>query len=127
MANTSNYSATIKESSKELTARERIKMKDTTKALSLDDETKVADVIITPESYAVISVHNEKADIQDYEKYVVVDQNGTHYITGSESFWKSFKDIWDEMENENEEYSIIAYRMPSSNYKDKAFITCSIM
>ena len=53
-----DYSATIVECSKELSARERIKIKDTTACTKLDEATQVEDVIIIPDYYAIISVHN---------------------------------------------------------------------
>ena len=120
------YSVSIKETSKNLTAKERIAIKDTTSAVKLDEATQVESVTINPDMFAVLSIHNDKSDNPDYENYIVVDKNGTKYVTGSQSFWTSFMDIWTEMENEDEDWSVLVYRHPSKNYKGKDFITCAV-
>lgn len=122
------YEANITYSSKELTARERIKLKDTTDALSLDDVTNDGHVIIEPDIWAEINIHNENAkegQSTDYSKLIIIDKGGTKYVTGSESFWAAFMEMVKEMEGE--EFSIEAYKVDSKNYKGKQFITCSIV
>ncbi len=120
------YSASIKESSRELSAKERIMLKDTTSAVKLDQATQVEDIHISVDSYAILNIHNDKATPTDYENYIILDKNGTKYVTGSQSFWNAFMDIFSEMENESEEWSIRVYRHPSKNYSGKDFITCAI-
>ena len=120
------YSASIKESSRELTVKERIMLKDTTSAVKLDQATQVEDIHISVDSYAILNIHNDKATPTDYENYIILDKNGTKYVTGSQSFWNAFMDIFTEMENESEEWSIRVYRHPSKNYSGKDFITCAI-
>ena len=120
------YAVAIKESSRELTAKQRIALKDMTDAVKLDEATQVEPVMINVDMYAVLDIHNEKSENPDYENYIVVDKNGTKYSTGSESFWSSFMDIYTEMEGEDEEWALKVYRVPSKNYKGKDFITCSI-
>lgn len=121
------YSVEIKETSKELTAKQRIALKDTSNAIKLDTACDEDDVIIEPAYYAVLAIHNEKSDNVDYENYVIIDKNGVKYATGSSSFWSSFMDIYDEMQGEDEPWSIIAYKLDSKNYKGKKFLTCSII
>lgn len=120
------YSVSIKESSRELTAKQRIALKDTTNAVRLDEATQVEPVIINVDMYAILAIHNEKSENPDYDNYIVVDKNGTKYVTGSASFWSSFMDIFTEMEGDDEEWALKVYRVPSKNYKGKDFITCSI-
>ena len=120
------YSASIKEASRNLTAKERIMLKDTTSAVKLDQATQVEDIHISVDSYAILNIHNDKATPTDYENYIILDRNGTKYVTGSQSFWNAFMDIFTEMENESEEWSIRVYRHPSKNYSGKDFITCAI-
>lgn len=120
------YSVSIKESSRELTAKQRIALKDTTGAVKLDEATQVEPVIINVDMYAILGIHNEKSENPDYDNYIVVDKNGTKYVTGSASFWSSFMDIFTEMEGEDEAWTLKVYRVPSKNYKGKDFITCSI-
>lgn len=123
-----DYNATIRECSKELSARERVLIKDTTNATSLDEATSDSDspLVISPDFYAVLDVHNEKSDNKDYTKYILVDKNGNKFVTGSDSFWNSFMEIMAEMEDEGD-FEIQVYRRESKNYKGKSFITCSIV
>lgn len=136
-----NYSANIEFASKTLTAKEKVMLKDTTNALSLDNLTQpkpIMDgdkqvgmepqsVVIDPDFYAVLNVHNEKAKDKDYKKYIIVDKAGNKYITGSESLMRSFVDIMDEMEGSDEEFQVEVYRMPSKNFQGRDFLTCSIV
>lgn len=121
------YEAKIVDSSRELTAKEKIQMKDTTDAIRLDEATKEKALIIKPVDYAVVSIHNEQSENKDYEVYVLIDKDGQRYVTGSEAFFSSFKNIWDEMCGEEEEWELNIYRMPSKNYTGRDFITCSIL
>lgn len=121
------YSVEIKESSRDLSAKERIMLKDTSDAVKLDLACDKEVVIITPASYAVLNIHNEKSDNKDYENYILQDENGEKYVTGSPSFWSSFMDIYNEMKKETEKWSIKVYKLDSKNYKGKQFLTCSII
>lgn len=123
----SDYEVTILSCSKELSAKERIQLKDTTGATKLDTATQEGKVRIDLDFYAEISIHNEKSEDKDYSNYVIVDKNGTRYVTGSPSFWSAFINIAKEMENESEPWGIEAYRMPSKNRQGKDFITCSLI
>lgn len=126
MANTrTDYSVEIVMSSKDLSAKERIAIKDTTNAVSLDEACEGAPLVITPDFYVELNVHNEKSEDKDYVKFVVVDKAGQKYVTGSQSFWNAFIDIAEEMGDED--YEIEIYKLPSKNYKGKSFLTCSIV
>lgn len=121
------YSVNIREVSRPISAKERVMLKDTTNAISLDEATQGAKFVFEPDYYAILDVHNEKSEDKDYTKYIIVDKGGAKLVTGSESFFTSFKSIMDEMDGCDEEFSIEAYRMPSKNYKGKEFITCSVV
>ncbi len=120
------YSVSVVESSKELTAKEKVMLKDVSNAIKLDEATQNGKVIIKPVAYVVLSIHNEKSDNKDYENYLIIDENNDKYVTGSASFWNSFCDIWSDMAGEDEEWMLECYRLPSKNYKGKDFLTCSI-
>lgn len=123
-----DYEVTIRETSSDLSPRERIKMKDFTNATQLDEACVEGSFIITPASYAILDVHNERSkEDKDYTKYVILDSAGNKFITGSNSFFKSLMEIWEEMKPTGEEFSIEVYRVPSKNYKGKFFLTCSIV
>ena len=121
------YWVVIKGASRELTAKQRIALKDTSDAIKLDTACEEEAIIIEPADFAVLAIHNEKSDNKDYENYVIIDKNGDKYVTGSSSFWSSFMDIYDEMYGEEETWSIKAYKLDSKNYKGKKFLTCSII
>lgn len=127
MSKNTTYSVTIESTSKELTARERVAIKDFTNAIALDEATKGKSVVLNIDYYAVLRVHNEKSDNTDYMKVVFVTKDGLKYVTGSENFFDTFIDIWDEMKDTDEEFSIEAYQVESKNYKGKTFLTCSIV
>ena len=125
-----NYTTSITESSKELSTREKIKVKDLTSAIAID---KVVEpekpLVIAPDFYARISIHNEKLpeNEQDYATMVIVDNSGTKYYTGSDSAISSFVDIFDEMIDTAEPFEIEFYKKESKNYSGKHFITCSLV
>ena len=122
------YTVKIEESSEELKGKMRIVMKDTSDALKLDEATEGGNSItIKVEKWAILKVHNEKSDDKEYENYVIVDNEGHKFVTGSQSFWSSFRNIYEEMKDEDEEWAIKVYRLPSKNYKGKEFITCSVI
>ena len=123
-----DYEVTIRETSAELSARDRIKMKDIGNATQLDEACAEGSFLLTPTSYAILDIHNEKSSQdKDYHKYVIMDNAGNKFITGSDSFFKSFMEIWTEMEGTGEEFSIEVYRRPSKNYKGKFFLSCSLV
>ncbi len=124
------YECKVINASKELSARERIKVKDLSNAIALD--TAVTDdtpLMISPLFDVELEVHNEKSKDKDYKKYVIIDKGGNKYHTGSESFFNAFMDIASEMAEAapDEEYTIEVYRRPSKNYAGKSFLTCSLM
>lgn len=121
------YSAKIVSCSRELSAKEKIMMKDTTDCVRLDEATKSGAIIINPSAYAEIEIHNEQSENKDYKVFVVIDKDGTKYVTGSESFFSTFHDIYCDMDGEEEEWAVKVYRVPSKNYTGRDFISCSII
>ena len=122
----SNYSATITETSRELTPKERVMFKDLGNAQQLNDLADEA-IISNVNDYAILSIHNEASEDVDYENYLIVDGEGNKYYTGSKPFWNSFKSIWDEMHEAGEEWGIQLNLIPSKNYAGKTVLTCSLI
>lgn len=128
-----DYSVKIQHCSKDLTARERVKIKDTGNATALDSIVGDNDKLIISYGYhAILAIHNEKGEDKDYTNVVVVDREGNKFYTGSDSFLKSLTEIVDEMadavaDGVAEEFDIEVYRRESKNYKGKTFITCSLV
>ena len=122
------YSVKVIDASRQLTAKEKIAFKDFGLAKQLDNVVNEEGLVINVKDYVVLQVHNDKSDNKDYTKFLLIDENGEKYITGSEPFWTTFKDIWDEISDEPEvEWSLKVYKMESKNYKGKQFLTCSII
>ena len=126
------YKASITYASKELSAKEKIMLKDTSNAASLDDLTAngPGDVVIDYAYHVIVDIHNERADgNKDYRKVVIVDKDGNRFVTGSDSFITQLNDIVSEMTEAGEENNITlsVFRKESKNYKGKTFITCSLI
>ena len=122
------YKVNIISCTRDLTAKERIMLKDTTNAVSLDEATASGSVVIPYAYHAILDIHNERSESQDYKKVVVVDTAGQKYTTGSEAFISALDDIVSEMlEAGEKDFDIEVYRKDSKNYKGKQFITCSII
>ena len=121
------YTSTITYASKELTAIEKVKLKNLQDAIQLD--AAVSDdgsLYVKPELYAMIEVHNERSkNDKDYKKMVIIADDGTKYVTGSDSFMRSFEDIADDMEGDDTPWAIKIFRRSSKNYSG-TFITCTI-
>lgn len=122
------YEVKIIESSKELSTRERISLKNFDEMIPLDEavNAETPRLMIDVSGYVVASVHNEKSDSVDYNKFIIIDKDGKRYITGSNPFFSSFMEIWDEMDGENDDWAITVYKRESNNYKGKEFLTCTI-
>jgi len=124
------YEVNIVSSTRELYPKEKIKLKDLSNSINLDNATQAeGKVVIDYDYHVLLNIHNEKSkDRKDYQNVVVVDKDGTKYNTGSESFLTTLEDITGEMLSAGEEdFSIEVYRKDSKNYKGKQFITCSVL
>ena len=124
------YEVNIVSSTSELSPKEKIKLKDLSNSINLDNATQAeGKVVINYDYHVILEIHNEKSkDRKDYQNVVVVDKDGTKYNTGSESFLTTLEDITDEMLDAGEtDFSIEVYRKDSKNYKGKQFITCSVL
>lgn len=123
------YSAKLVSATRELSAKERVATKMFIGAEQLDELTQRDEnaVLIDIDYVAVVEVYNEKSDNKNYNKYVYVDKDGTMYISGSETLYRTYQEIAEEMEGENEPWSIKVIRRESTNYKGKDFLTCMLV
>lgn len=128
--NERGYRAEIIEGATGMTKKEQLMFLDLTDCISLDEATKESPVMIEnigADSFALISVHNEKAENKDYQVLVLIDGKGVRYRTGSESFYNAFRDIYDQMNGSGEVWGIKAFRKPSKNYTGRDFFTCTVI
>lgn len=123
------YSAKVVEATRELTGKERVAIKTFANARQLDVVTQNYEdgVLIDIDYVAKVAVHNEKSDNKDYNKYIYMDKDGIMYVSGSETLYRAYQEIAEEMENEDEDWAIKVIRKESSNYKGKDFLTCVIV
>lgn len=127
--NTRNYSVSIITASRELSVQEKVKLKDTRDAYSLEKLSRDEAVTVNVTGYAELAIHNEKSEDKDYEQYMLIGANGEKYITGSATFYNTFRDIWDELQDEEmpaEGWAIKVYQLPSKNFTGRNFVTCSL-
>lgn len=123
------YATKLVSATRELSAKERVAVKMFIGAEQLDELTQRDEnaVLIDIDYVAVVEVYNEKSDNKNYNKYVYVDKDGTMYISGSETLYRTYEEIAEEMEGENEPWSIKVIRRESTNYKGKDFLTCMLV
>lgn len=120
------YTAEITKCNKELSKKERVMYKNASDCKRLDEETmKTGSLVIKPSLWLELSVHNDKAKNPDYIQYIIVDEDGTSYLTGSENFMANFLSIAEEMEGEP--FEVEVYRKPSKNFNGKDFLTCKLI
>lgn len=120
------YKVSITETSAELTAREKLKMEDTTDAVKLNDIE--GELTIAPKAYAILHGEDDEGVNEPYDKIIIIDEEGQKYTTGSKAFRDNFLKIWNTMaeEDEDEAYQIKIYKV-KSNKREGSFITCSII
>lgn len=124
------YNVKIIETSKTMTAKEKVRIKDFTNALQLDDIIQPGDhFVLDYDFHALMEVHNDlaKGDNKDYQKCVVVDKSGQSYITGSQSFITAMHEVLEEMSESGEEFQLDCYKADSKNYSGKQFLTCTVI
>lgn len=132
--NERNYKAEVTYSTRELTAREKIKFKDTTSAIALDDVVTVDKPIeLTIDTVVKISVENgaikgDDGKDKEYDVLVFTTDNGDVYKTSSPSFETSIIDIFDELQelNDTDPVTVRIFKKPSKNFNGE-FITCSLV
>lgn len=131
------YKTNIVDASRELSKREKLMFTDFAKSISLNDESKGGEnLIITPAAWAMVHVINPLAKPdkvtgekrEEYDVFVVQDENGTMYNTSSKPFVESFMRIWDVMKDdaEPEDFEIEVFRVASQNNSGD-FLTCTIV
>ena len=128
-----DYSTKIVSTSRELTVKEKITLKDFNDCVGLDTVvTNEQGFIIDPDVIVEVQVHNERAkDDKDYTTIVILDKDGTKYSTSSNSLRDSISDIMDELadleETDRADLKIKVFKKPSKNYSGKYFLTATVV
>lgn len=120
-----NYRVKIINTSKEISAIERVRLKDLGTAMKLNDVVQTEPLTIDIDYTAILEVHNEKAERTDYPVYIVVDKSGKKFYTSSPSFKSSLDEVLEEMEGEVG-WGIEVYKSPSKNASNQPFLKCTV-
>ena len=123
------YKAVISESTRELTAKERIMYKDLGDCIALDEfVSDTMPVEIDLDTMVTLDVHNEKAEgDKDYQVIVLVAKDGQKYKTGSQSVINAVHDILSECEQAGlKDIAIKVLKKPSKNYNGRYFMTATL-
>lgn len=125
-----DYTAKVTYSNKELTAREKIAYKDFEGCTKLNDIVKQGESLTLDIANVIrVDVHNEHSKQNtDYSVYVVVTADGNKYRTGSASFFESYCDIIDELNEAGEDTTTVKFNIfkVASNNFDGDFIKASL-
>lgn len=128
-----DYNTKIVSTSRELSAKERITLKDFNDCVGLDTVVTADEgFIIDPEVIVEVQVHNERAkDDKDYTTIIILDKDGTKYSTSSNSLRDSIADIMEELkelsDEDREGLKIKVFKKPSKNYNGKYFLTATVV
>ena len=124
-----DYTAKVTETMQDLTAREKIALKDFESCAKLNDIIKDEALTLSIANVVKVEVHNEHSKQNtDYNVFIVVTSDGKKYRTGSESFYESYCDIIDELNDAGEDTSAVdfkLYKVKSNNF-DGDFIKCAL-
>lgn len=117
------YKAEIVDATRELSKREKIRIKDFQSFLKLQD---ITDNTIIENVTGLFSVHveNDKSESKEYTVHVIEVNNGENYVyTSSEAFKESLYDIMFEFLGEDgfpvERIDVQVKRIPSKNNSGK--------
>ena len=132
------YEVTITGSSLEkIRGTERLRCTNFTGMVQLDDIISDDGVktALDITGYVECHVHNDKSDKAEYDKLVLIAKDGELYLTGSDSFKRSFSEIFEALTDDFVEdgiapqdrvYPILAFKAPSKNIKGKTFLCCAV-
>lgn len=118
------FSVEIIEATRELTKREKVFIKTFDSLKRVDEELENGDFEMAVNGYVHVAVHNENCQEKDYEKLIIMDEEGFTYITGSKTLISRIKDIWEDME---EPFIVTVFQRDSKKYSGKKYITCNIV
>ena len=125
------YKVTVTASTKELTAREKIALKNFgSYAIPLDQflDENGEKATIPVVDYITLHIENNKSENPEYDVYLIVSNDATYY-TSSNSLHNSIVNIIEELKdaNDTDPWSIAVSKKESKNYKGKKFITCALV
>ena len=128
------YEVKIAEVSREVTAKERVMLKDVSSCQLINELTEEAiaagaEFTFKPVLWAVLNIHNDESkESTEYTSYVIFTEDGQRLSTSSDAFYSAFSNIVSEMKDvTDEEWAIKPIFIESKNYKGKNVLTCTIV
>lgn len=123
------YKAKLKESFRDLSVVEKFNLRDTTNALSINknmDETG-AMIIDRVVNYAIMDVHNDALETQDYVNLFIMSANGQVYYSSSTSLIEDIIAIGELVgDEENAESFSIKIRTVPSKKQQQGFLKATL-
>lgn len=118
----SDYKVEIVESSKSLTNRERVYYKTTPcqKLVDLEHGTP-----LKIREFAVLKIDNDNSEDGTYLSYIFKCEDGSMYSTSSEAFYRTYRNIYDEMEGE--EFDVEIYKIPGKKGTNNDTLLCKLV
>lgn len=121
-----DYSVKIIDSSREFKGKDAIIIKDVSNADPLNKLSADGEFIFKPVDFAVLEIHNERSENKDYTVYVLVGDDGSMYSTSSDNFFDTFIDIFEELQELDEEWALKVFQKNSKKREGQKFMTCAV-
>lgn len=124
-----HYTVTIKTTSSDIKAVDKVRLKDLQGARMVKDLIpNVGDELaFTPVAYIVVHVVNEfSRNDKEYDQLVILTTSGDRILTGSPSFIDAFMGLWGELEDAIKDGEVFDFVMKrgESRANDSGFLTC---
>lgn len=119
--------------SKDLTPRERLKLKERADAIQLSEAVDRAEngyIDIYPDIYAQLEItelddFDDNGDEKVINSFMIISKDGVKYTFTSEALWNSFTNIREEMGEE--EFGIRCFKKQSKKNAAYKYLTCTII
>lgn len=124
------YKVEILGGSREFSKLERISLKDTSDVVSIVDACGDDRLEITVVDYVILHIINPHSKKEkEYDKFVLITDEGDRYVTGSESFIDTFMNIWEEMQDEPGVIYPVTIQcfVKESKNNPQGFLTCRLV
>lgn len=115
-----------------MSKKEKIALKDMNDCIRVDQYAEEG-LVVRAVGFVHLDVHNEHvrdSDRKEYSVFKIFAEDGQCYITSSASLENQFIDLWDEIndgEQEDEPLDIKIFAKDSKNYNGKKFFTCRLV
>lgn len=127
------YEVELIKGSFEPTVRELLKYQDFSEMRKIDQLCEGPDdcaIIEDVADYLLFNVHNDNSTSgnEDYAQLVIINEDGSGYVTGSTTFIRDFGTVFAAMRGDSDEpFDIKIRKVPSKRYSGKYFLKLSVI